>query len=161
KYLIFPSRQRRSPHRLAFELDRLCIAAYFVAQLITAYVLTGFTPDMILPRWFYAGFSVLVTWTSWIWFMGFMSFVQHTHPRMAWYDDEAEWSFYHVQLRSTAHVRFPWPIERLLNNIMDHPAHHLDPTIPLYNLPKSQKLLEELTTTHSVVYLGTPGGLYR
>jgi omega-6 fatty acid desaturase (delta-12 desaturase) len=161
KHLIFPTPQRRSPHRLAFELDRLCVAAYFVAQLVAACVLTAYTPDMLLPRWFYAVFGVVFTWTSWIWFMGFMSFVQHTHPRMAWYDDEAEWSFYHVQLRSTAHVRFPWPIERLLNNIMDHPAHHLDPAIPLYNLPMSQKLLEEVTTTHSVVYLWTPWGFYR
>jgi len=89
-----------------------------------------------------------MSWTLWIWFMGFVSFLQHTHPSMAWYDNEAEWSFYHVQLRSTAHVRFPWPIERLLNNILDHPAHHLDPTIPLYNLPDSQKLLEEVAGAH-------------
>src|SRR4051812_19749848 len=87
--------------------------------------------------------------------MGFMSFVQHTHPRMAWYDDEAEWSFYHVQLRSTAHVVFPWPIERLLNNIMDHPAHHLDPPIPLYTPPTSQNLLEGVPATHPVASWGT------
>jgi omega-6 fatty acid desaturase (delta-12 desaturase) len=88
--------------------------------------------------------------------MGLMSFVQHTHPRMAWYDDEREWSFYHVQLKSSAHVRFPWPFERVLNNIMDHPAHHLDPAIPLYNLPASQKLLEEMAQPHAVTYLWTP-----
>src|SRR5262249_37072964 len=100
-------------------------------------------------------------WTAWIWFMGFTSFIQHTHPRMAWYDNEAEWSFYHVQLRSTAHVVFPWPIERMLHNIMDHPAHHLDPTIPLYELPRSQRLLEETCPEHAVVVRWTLGEYLR
>jgi omega-6 fatty acid desaturase (delta-12 desaturase) len=82
---------------------------------------------------------------------GAASFVQHTHPRTAWYDREDEWSFYHVQLRSSTHAVLPWPLGPMLHNIMDHPAHHIDPTIPLYELPASQKLLEERAPEHSVV----------
>ena len=138
-------RQRRSVRRLprAFHLDRLLVFAFLALQLLAAYTLTGFASDLKMPRWLIATVGVFLPWVTWIWFMGFVSFLQHTHPRTAWYDDEAEWSFYHVQLRSTTHVTFPWPIERLLHNIMDHPAHHIDPTIPLYELPASQKLLEE------------------
>jgi omega-6 fatty acid desaturase (delta-12 desaturase) len=161
KHLLLPRPDRRPPSRVAFLLDRLSVLLFFVAQITAAYLLTGYTPDMIFPRWFYAGFAVVAAWATWIWFMGFVSFVQHTHPRMAWYDDEEEWSFYHVQLRSTAHVKFPWPIERLLNNIMDHPAHHLDPTIPLYNLTGSQRLLEEVAGPHAVVYRWTPADFWR
>src|SRR5207247_1612220 len=113
--------------------------------------LSAYSSGLILPRWLYAVLGVVFPWTAWIWFMGFVSFIQHTHPRTAWYDNLEEWSFYHVQLRSSTHVVFPWPIERLLNNIMDHPAHHIDPTIPLYELPASQRLLEEQAPEHSVV----------
>jgi omega-6 fatty acid desaturase (delta-12 desaturase) len=80
-----------------------------------------------------------------------VSYIQHTHPLCAWYDDEDEWTFHHVQLKSSTHIVFPWPIEPMLNNIMDHAAHHLDPSIPLYNLPQSQKLLEETAADHAVV----------
>ena len=156
RYLLFPSSQHRSPYVLWFGLDRALVLAFLAGELALSWVLTGMVSGPLLPRPVYAVVGVLVPWVTWIWFMGFVSFIQHTHPRMAWYDNEKEWSFYHVQLRSTAHVVFPWPIERLLNNIMDHPAHHLDPRIPLYNLPKSQKLLEETAPEHAVVVRWTP-----
>src|SRR5262249_3397868 len=35
--------------------------------------------------------------------------------------------------------------------IMDHPAHHLDPTLPLYVLPESQRELEQQAEPHAVV----------
>ena len=156
RYMVFPRGARRSPNRRGDIRDRLLVLAFLVVQLTAAYLLAGDAPVGGVPRWLYAGGAVLTAWTLWIWFMGFVSFLQHTHPSMAWYDNEAEWTFYHVQLRSTAHVRFPWPIERLLNNILDHPAHHLDPTIPLYNLPDSQKLLEEVAAPYAVSYVWTP-----
>jgi omega-6 fatty acid desaturase (delta-12 desaturase) len=155
-YLLLPSRKNRSPYTLWFHLDRGFVLLFFVAQLAVAWLLAGTIPEPVLSQPVYAVLSVVAPWTAWIWFMGFMSYLQHTHPRMAWYDDEGEWSFYHVQLKSTAHVVFPWPIERLLNNIMDHPAHHLDSQIPLYNLPRSQKLLEDTTPEHAVVIRWTP-----
>jgi omega-6 fatty acid desaturase (delta-12 desaturase) len=156
RFLLFPSCRHRSPYTLWFHLDRALVVVFLLGQLGLAWVLAGTIDGAVLPRPVYAALSVLAPWTAWIWFMGFVSFLQHTHPRMAWYNDEAEWSFYHVQLKSTAHVVFPWPIERLLNNIMDHPAHHLDSQIPLYNLPQSQKLLEETTPEHAVVIRWTP-----
>jgi omega-6 fatty acid desaturase (delta-12 desaturase) len=151
RYLLFPSAKHRPPYRMVFLLDRLLVLAFFVAQLGAAYALTAFTPELQLPRWLLPVAAVVLPWMMWIWFMGVASFVQHTHPRTAWYDNEEEWSFYHVQLRSSTHVVLPWPVGAILHNIMDHPAHHIDPTIPLYELPASQKLLEERTPEHSVV----------
>lgn len=150
-YLLFPAKDRRPPSRAAFHLDRLVVLGFVVLQVGTAYLLTAATPDLVLPRWVHPLLSVLLPWVMWISFMGVASFVQHTHPRTAWYDNEDEWSFYHVQLRSSTHMLLPWPLGALLHNIMDHPAHHLDPTIPLYELPGSQKLLEERAPEHSVV----------
>jgi omega-6 fatty acid desaturase (delta-12 desaturase) len=151
RFLLFPRRENRPQRRLAFQVDRLLVLAYFGLQLLAANWLTAHTPDPVVPRAAHAIIGVLAPWVLWIYFMGVVTFVQHTHPRTAWYDDENEWSFYHVQLLSTTHMVLPTPIARMLHNIMDHPAHHIDPTIPLYELPASQMLLEEQAPEHSIV----------
>jgi acyl-lipid omega-6 desaturase (Delta-12 desaturase) len=154
--LVFPRRRFVPPERITFLLDRLLVASFFVFQLVVSWQLAQRVDSPVVPPALLALAGVFVPFSLWIWFMGFVSYVQHTHPRMAWYADEAQWSFYHVQLRSTAHVTFPWPIERLLNNIMDHPAHHLDPSLPLYQLPAAQRDLEQQTQHHAVVISWTP-----
>ncbi len=156
KHMLFPSAEHRSPHRRAYQLDRLLVAVFFALQMWAAWALAEYTPDRVVPAPVLALLGVFVPWMLWIWFQGFVSFIQHTHPRIAWYDKEDEWSFYHVQLKSTTHIIFPWPIERILHNIMDHAAHHLDPTIPLYHLPQSQRKLEESCSEHAVVVYWTP-----
>jgi omega-6 fatty acid desaturase (delta-12 desaturase) len=86
--------------------------------------------------------------------MGFVSYLQHTHPRVAWYNREDEWSFYHVQLKSTVHIVFPFAntlMDRVMHNIFDHAAHHIDPTIPLTALPECQRDLEENIPEHVVI----------
>lgn len=156
KHLLFPRGERRSPFTVSFHLDRLLVLAFFVAQCAVAWWLSVRLHGETWRAVGHATAGVFVPFGMWIWFMGFVSFIQHTHPLCAWYDDEAEWTFYHVQLKSTTHIVFPWPIEPLLNNIMDHAAHHLDPTIPLYHLPQSQRLLEETAPAHAVVIHWTP-----
>jgi omega-6 fatty acid desaturase (delta-12 desaturase) len=44
---------------------------------------------------------------------------------------------------------------------MDHPAHHLDPGIPLYELPRGQKLLERSCPEHAIVIRWTPWDYFR
>ena len=156
KHILFPARKDRSPRKLWFHLDRLLVLAFFAAQCAAAWLLSAELHGQTWRALGHAAVGIVVPFGLWIWFMGFVSYIQHTHPTVAWYDDEAEWAFYTVQLKSTVHVVFPWPIERLLNNIMDHPAHHLDPVIPLYRLPESQRLLEETTPEHAVIVHWTP-----
>jgi omega-6 fatty acid desaturase (delta-12 desaturase) len=149
--LLFPPRERRSPFTLAFHLDRLLIVGFFLLQASLAGWLSWQLHGEAGRAALHAIVGIVVPFGLWIWFMGFVSYIQHTHPLCAWYDDEAEWTFHHVQLKSTTHMVFPWPIEPMLNNIMDHAAHHLDPSIPLYHLPQSQKLLEETAPEHALV----------
>jgi omega-6 fatty acid desaturase (delta-12 desaturase) len=155
-YILFPSKARRSPQRRHFEVDRLLVFGFMALQILGMFLLARQTSGLFLPPLAYAFFDVILPWMLWIQFMGFVSFIQHTHPRLAWYDDPKEWSFYHVQLKSSTHVVFPFPIERMLNNIMDHAAHHIDPSIPLYNLPQSQHLLEQSCEEHVAVIRWSP-----
>lgn len=161
RFLLFPSPTNRTQRRITFEFDRIFVFAFLGLQLGIAYWLTAYTPEPLSPRWAHALIGVFAPWVIWIYFMGVVTFVQHTHPRTAWYDDEKEWSFYHVQLLSTTHMVLPKPIARMLHNIMDHPAHHIDPTIPLYELPASQRLLEQQTPEHSIVERLTVGEYLR
>lgn len=155
-YILFPKGDRRPPRRRQFNWDRLLVLAFFTLQVLGMYLLARATTGLFLPPLAYAFFDVILPWFLWIQFMGFVSYIQHTHPRLAWYDDPKEWSFYHVQLKSSTHVVFPYPIERLFNNIMDHAAHHIDPAIPLYHLPASQRLLEESCAEHAAVIQWSP-----
>ena len=74
--------------------------------------------------------------------MAFVIFQHHTHPRVRWFDNEAEWSYFQSQIGGTVHVKFPRIIEMAFANIFEHTAHHADKRMPLYNLPQSQRALE-------------------
>ena len=43
----------------------------------------------------------------------------------------------------TCHVAFPGWFNFITHNIMLHPAHHVHPKIPLYQLPRAEKVLAE------------------
>lgn len=42
------------------------------------------------------------------------------------------------------HLVMPWPLGPLIHHIMEHPAHHLDATIPLYQLKRAQQHLKHI-----------------
>jgi len=151
KYLLWPNNARRSPWVFAERCDRIFVLAFIAFQFTASYWLVTLSGRHLLPHWLAGPAAVVIAWAVWAYFMGMASYQQHTHPRTAWYDNLDEWNFYHVQLRSSTHVAMPAFVDRLLHNIMDHPAHHLDPTIPMYQLPESQKLLEEHAGEHAVV----------
>lgn len=87
-------------------------------------------------------FGVVIPFATWNWLMGFATFQHHTHPRVIWYNNQKEWNFYRSQVQGTVHIVFPKYIERILCNIMEHTAHHVDTRVPLYNLTDAQKDLE-------------------
>jgi len=151
KYLLWPNSTRRSPWVFAERCDRLLVLGFIAFQFVASYWLVTLSGRHLLPHWLAGPAAVVIAWAVWAYFMGMASYQQHTHPRTAWYDNLDEWNFYHVQLRSSTHVAMPAFVDRMLHNIMDHPAHHLDPTIPMYQLPESQKLLEQHAGEHAVV----------
>ena len=151
RYLLLPPRANQPVQSTRFHLDRLLVVGFAGLQCWAAYALAGSIETAPLPRAAHAAVVVVGPWIEWIYFMGVASFVQHTHPRTAWYDDPEEWQFHHVQLSSSTHMVLPWPIGAMLHHIMDHPAHHIDPTIPLYELPDSQARLERHAPDESIV----------
>src|SRR5205814_10349109 len=96
--------------------------------------------------------GIIVPFLLWNWLMGFVVFQHHTHPKVPWYGDESDWTFYAGQIQSVIHVELPRPVELILHNIMEHTAHHVDPRIPLYNLENAQKQLEQAYAGDLVVF---------
>jgi omega-6 fatty acid desaturase (delta-12 desaturase) len=80
-----------------------------------------------------------------------VTLVQHTHPTTVWFADQREWSFFGSQIEGTVHFKFPFPIDKIFLDVMEHHAHHVDTMIPLYNLIGQQRNLEEAYPDNIVV----------
>jgi acyl-lipid omega-6 desaturase (Delta-12 desaturase) len=137
KIQIFPSGWKKPKNRLLrFHMDRLLVLFFLAIELfLLATVKAGSAGKSII-----LGF--VVPFLAWNWLSGFFTFLQHTNPRVPWYANEKEYDFLSRQLRASVHVELPVVFDRLLHNVMQHTAHHIDPRIPLYNLIASQRLLE-------------------
>jgi omega-6 fatty acid desaturase (delta-12 desaturase) len=141
RHMMFPraeDRERMSP-RLA-NLDRVLVAAFIIFQIGVCVFLGRSSPSGILLN-----LALGIVWPqlTWNWLMGVVVLLHHTHPKVRWYDDPNEWSYYAGQVQGTVHVEFTWPIGAVLHHIMEHTAHHVDPRIPLYHLPAAQRSLEQ------------------
>lgn len=79
------------------------------------------------------------------------TFLHHTHPEIPWFGKDARLDWQR-QLETAVHVEFPAPVDWFLHWIMDHPAHHLLPPIPLYQLSSAEKLLEDRAAARIVSY---------
>jgi omega-6 fatty acid desaturase (delta-12 desaturase) len=104
--------------------------------------------------------SVIGPFILWNWLMGFLVFQHHTHPKVPFYGNADDWSFYAGQVQSVVHIEMPRPIELVLHNIMEHTAHHVDTRIPLYNLENAQKDLEKAYGADLVVFPFTWRGYF-
>ena len=87
-------------------------------------------------------FAMVWPFAIWSWLMSWALLAQHTHPRVPWFDDERLWRAAQAQARVTVHLIAPRPLNFLLHRIMEHTAHHLDVTVPLYHLAAAQAELE-------------------
>ena len=78
----------------------------------------------------------------WSFVMGLLIYVHHTHPEIKWFATREEWSGFKGNVECTVHIELPGILNRIFLNIMEHSAHHVDPSIPMYHLPDAQEALE-------------------
>jgi len=79
----------------------------------------------------------------WMELVGFTVYVQHTHPRIAWFDDASPRSRadkFRVDAPEvvSTHIEFPRWLKFLVHNVYDHAVHHVQPRIPSYHLAEAQ-----------------------
>jgi len=118
----------------------------------SAFALTGFaltlaaialaghwlTPER--PLWLVMLVGWVIPYSVWNYLMAFTTYLNHTHPSIVWFDDEAKWRRFHPNLLDTANVRMPFPLNRipLYDDVMAHTAHHVQTNVPVYALPDAQ-----------------------
>lgn len=148
KRMFFPSRTHMPTRRRVFLLDNLLVAGFGLAWLALLAVVASATGRALLPT-LLTGF--VLPFVCWCAMIGFVVYVHHTHVEVQWHDDRAEWSRAQPFVSTTVHLTFPWGFGGVLHHIMEHTAHHVDMTIPLYRLKGAQATLERMLPGRIVV----------
>lgn len=146
--MFFPTKAAMPTRRPVFFRDCCLVAVYAVfwlGGLIAAALATGQSVFVLLV------FGFAVPFLFWCSMIGFVVYVHHTHARVRWYDDRTAWANAQPFISTTVHLTFRWRFGALMHHIMEHTAHHLDMSIPLYRLEEAQSTLETLLPERIVI----------
>lgn len=138
KTLLLPSAEQRARKGASFRTDTWLVGGFAVAwigALALAGGATGQSPLLLVACGFLLPFAL------WNGIMGTVIYLHHTHPDVVWYDDPLAWEASRDGSTGTVRITFPHRLGTLLNEIMEHPAHHLDVRVPLYRLGEAQRTL--------------------
>ncbi|MCX7814922.1 MAG: fatty acid desaturase [Tepidimonas ignava] len=139
--MFFPRKAYMGARRPEFIWDGVFVLAVGVAW-IAAMVAAALATDQSVALQVLMGFVVpFIFWNAMI---GFVVYVHHTHPAVQWHDDKVAWAKAAPFVSTTVHLEFPFKIGALMHHIMEHTAHHVDMSVPLYRLKQAQKKLEEM-----------------
>lgn len=138
KKLFFPTRKHVSAQRKSFTWDSLLVAA-FGALWIGGLVAWAIISHRSVVSMLIFGFAI--PFFVWNCLMGFVIYVQHTHPRVAWYERKEEWTSNAGYATTTVHIKLMRPLDGLIHYILEHGAHHVNMGIPLYRLKEAQARL--------------------
>ncbi|MFT5446842.1 MAG: omega-6 fatty acid desaturase (delta-12 desaturase) [Gammaproteobacteria bacterium] len=97
-------------------------------------------------------FGFVLPFTTWNYLIGFTVYQQHTHPLVPWFRNVEDAERTGVkQHELSVQVLFPKWFSSISNNIMEHPAHHVNTKVPLYHLPQAQAYLNTLVGSSAVI----------
>jgi omega-6 fatty acid desaturase (delta-12 desaturase) len=138
KKLFFPGRKHVTTRRTSHVVDS-SLVAIFGALWIGGLALWGARTGISIVSLLIFGFAV--PFFLWNCLMGFVIYVQHTHPRVAWYERRDQWSANAGYATTTVHIKLKRPFDCLIHYILEHGAHHVNMGIPLYRLKEAQARL--------------------
>ena len=149
KKMMFPRQSSMgNTYRAVFAWDCLLVSVFavlWVAALVVAALATDQSVALLL------GLGFALPLFFWFNMMGFVIYGHHTHVKVSWHDDRAAWQRAQPFVSTTVHLTFPLQIGAVLHHIMEHTAHHVDMSIPLYKLKEAQKVLEDLLPGRIVI----------
>lgn len=146
--MYFPSKGYMGTRRSVFVADGMLVSGAALVWLGGLWVACAAAGASF--GWaFLMGF--VVPFLFWCSMIGFVVYVHHTHTRVTWYDDKATWTRSSPFVTTTVHLTFPLRIGALMHHIMEHTAHHLDMSVPLYRLKEAQKMLEDMLPGRIVI----------
>lgn len=137
---IAPEARRHWRHHL---FDSAFVVLSQIA-IVAAVIAAGHWLDPARPVAMTLFLGWLLPFLVWNWFMGIIIYVQHTHPAVPWYNDRTKWKAAQVKVFGAVHVQLAQPLNALSNNALEHNVHHLDPSIPFYQLPMKQEQMRRV-----------------
>ena len=146
--MFFPNKKNMPTRRPIFIKDNLLVSAFALVWFAALWVLADATQQSFALT---VLFSFAIPFLFWCAMIGFVVYVHHTHVRVSWHDDRTAWSKAQPFVSTTVHLTFPFNIGALMHHIMEHTAHHVDMSIPLYKLKQAQSKLEELLPERIIV----------
>jgi acyl-lipid omega-6 desaturase (Delta-12 desaturase) len=154
KYQAFPNAVARNQIRLAgpnFSWQQVLVALWLVFEACLfagVFARIGWLPATYFSPWIMLLCGIFVTQLVWNTQMGFVTFLHHFHPKVAWHNEAEAPSAAQRQLESTVQIIFPAHTHWSMMNIFEHTAHHAMPTLPLYHLPRAQAALNRAFARH-------------
>lgn len=145
---FFPNKTHMPTRRPIFFKDSLLVCV-FGALWIAAVAAVAFGMGQSVGLSLLMG--VAVPFFFWNTMIGFVVYVHHTHVRVSWHDNKAAWTRAAPFVSTTVHLTFPLRIGTLMHHIMEHTAHHVDMSIPLYKLKQAQSRLEQMLPGRIIV----------
>jgi omega-6 fatty acid desaturase (delta-12 desaturase) len=137
----FPNAKNKPGDRPIFLKDNLLVTGFaviWIGCLIAGAIATGQSIWLGLITGF------VVPFLFWNGMIGFVVYVHHTHTSVSWYDKKSEWLRAQPFVSTTVHLTFGWIWGSLMHHIMEHTAHHVDMSVPLYRLKEAQNTLETI-----------------
>lgn len=148
KRMFFPSRQNMPVRRAVFLWDNLLVSGFALvwgAALAIVAVQTQQSAGLLLLA------GMAVPFLFWCAMIGFVVYVHHTHTAVSWHNDKSAWARAQPFVSTTVHLTFPLHVGAALHHIMEHTAHHVDMSIPLYRLKPAQAMLETMLPGRIVI----------
>lgn len=139
--MFFPSKGYIATRRPEFFWDSALAAVtavVWIGGLVSVAAAVNQSPWLLI---FYGFVIPFLVWNALI---GFVVYVHHTHSKVRWHKDKKAWAAAAPFVSTTVHLTFPLHFGALFHHIMEHTAHHVDMSIPLYELKDAQDLLEDV-----------------
>lgn len=144
--MLWPRQRHELGQRRRLMVDSMMLYCAVIVVAVAAWAFVAWVdPDLVGDAGFWVSAAVLLFLAPLLgthWLVGFVIYLNHTHPDVVWYDDELEWAGRDVQLEGSTGLRFSRLRHVLLpRRIMNHTAHHVDPAVPLSHLGRAQQSL--------------------
>jgi acyl-lipid omega-6 desaturase (Delta-12 desaturase) len=150
KKLILPTKKHVGVRRAVFWWDNVLVLGV-AAIWITALVLWAVYDNHSITWTLLGGF--VLPFLAFNCIMGWVIYVQHTHPEVAWFDKREEWQKRFGFITTTVNVVVPKRMGQILHDILEHGAHHVNTGVPLYRLREAQQALKNAVPQLARVYV--------
>jgi omega-6 fatty acid desaturase (delta-12 desaturase) len=86
----------------------------------------------------------------WLSMFSFTVYIQHTHPRLPWFDGPVHRKAMLAQEELSTTFLFPHWLTFLMHNVYDHAAHHVNPRVPFYHLSDATRTLNAMAGERAI-----------